>query len=121
MVSFRLKNYLKTEIEKNSYSEEIIAREMGFKVLLTGDGSDELFAGYSTFSAFKIAEKMQMDKNNFFPKIINIIAKGIAKSAVGKTPRLIPKDCKYQVNRIVNIVPKDIMSPVAKFANRKIP
>ena len=45
------------------------------KVVLGGDGSDELFAGYSTFSAFKIAEKMQMNKRNFFPKIINIIAK----------------------------------------------
>ena len=43
-----------------------------------------------------------------------MIAKGIASNAVGKTPNETPKDWKYQVNKIVNIVPKDIMSPVAK-------
>ena len=49
------------------------------------------------------------------------MAKGIASNAVGNTPKLIPSDWKYQVNNIANIVPKDIMSPVAKFANLKIP
>ena len=45
----------------------------------------------------------------------------MASNAVGKTPRLIPKDWKYQVNKIATIVPNDIMSPVAKLANLKIP
>ena len=40
---------------------------------------------------------------------------------VGNTPKLIPSDWKYQVNKIATMVPKDIMSPVAKFANLKIP
>ena len=54
-------------------------------------------------------------------KIIKIIAKGIASNAVGNIPKLIPSDWKYHVNKIANIVPNDIMSPVAKFANLKIP
>ena len=45
----------------------------------------------------------------------------MANSAVGSTPREIPIDCKYQVIKIVTIVPNDIMSPVAKLANLKIP
>jgi hypothetical protein len=45
----------------------------------------------------------------------------MASKAVGNTPKLIPSDWKYQVNNIATIVPKDIMSPVAKFANLKIP
>ena len=53
--------------------------------------------------------------------IIKIIANGIANNAVGNTPRPIPTDWKYHVNKIVNIVPKDIMSPVAKLANLNIP
>ena len=52
---------------------------------------------------------------------MKIIPKGIANKAVGKTPKETPKDWKYHVNKIVAMVPKDIMSPVAKFANRKIP
>ncbi len=43
--------------------------------------------------------------------IVMIIAKGIAKSAVGKTPKLIPIDWKYHVNKIVNVVAKAIRSP----------
>jgi hypothetical protein len=54
-------------------------------------------------------------------KIIKIIAKGMAINAVGSTPKLIPKDWKYHVNRIANMVPNDIMSPVAKLANLQIP
>ena len=50
-----------------------------------------------------------------------MIAKGIAINAVGKTPNEIPKDWKYHVNKIATIVPNDIMSPVAKLANLKIP
>ena len=53
--------------------------------------------------------------------IIKIIAKGIANNAVGKTPKLTPRDCRYHVIKIATIVPKDIMSPVAKFANLRIP
>ena len=52
---------------------------------------------------------------------MKIIANGIASSAVGKIPNEMPKDWKYHVNKIVHIVPKDIMSPVAKLANLKIP
>ena len=40
--------------------------------------------------------------------------KGMAINAVGRKPKFIPKDWKYQVNRIVNIVPKDIKSPAVK-------
>ena len=50
-----------------------------------------------------------------------MIAIGIASKAVGRKPKFIPIDWKYQVNNIVTIVPNDIMSPVAKFANLKIP
>ena len=50
-----------------------------------------------------------------------MIAKGIAINAVGKNPNEIPKDWKYNVNKIATIVQKDIMSPVAKLANLKIP
>ena len=52
-------------------------------------------------------------------KIIISTAKGIVKSAVGKTPNPKPKDWKYYVRITANIVPKDIMSPVAKLANLK--
>ena len=54
-------------------------------------------------------------------RIMKKIPNGIASNAVGNTPREIPKDWKYQVNKIVIIVPNDIMSPVAKFANLRIP
>jgi hypothetical protein len=53
--------------------------------------------------------------------IVKTIAKGMASNAVGKTPKEIPSDWKYQVNNIVTIVPKAIMSPVAKLANLRIP
>ena len=52
---------------------------------------------------------------------MNKIPNGSAINAVGRTPREIPKDWKYQVNKIVIMVPNDIMSPVAKLANLRIP
>lgn len=45
------------------------------KVILGGDASDELFAGYTTFNAFKIAELLKMDKINVFPKLMNFISR----------------------------------------------
>ena len=45
------------------------------KVILGGDASDELFAGYATFNAFKIAEILKMDKVNVFPKLVNFISR----------------------------------------------
>ena len=46
---------------------------------------------------------------------------GRASSAVGSTPKLTPMDCSPQVVRIVAIVPKAIVSPWAKFENRRMP
>ena len=46
--------------------------------------------------------------------IVTIIPKGMAIKAVGNIPRPIPNDWKYHVNKIVNIVPKDIRSPAVK-------
>ena len=52
---------------------------------------------------------------------MKIIANGMANNAVGKRPNETPSDWIYQVIKITTIVPKDIMSPVAKFANLNIP
>jgi hypothetical protein len=51
-----------------------------------------------------------------YPTVISA-AKGIARRAVGKKPNFIPKDCNNQVTKIVDMAPKDINSPWAKFEN----
>ena len=56
-------------------------------------------------------------KRSHAQKYITTLFSALSEDAVENSK----KELKYQVNRIVNMVPKDIMSPVAKFANLKIP
>ena len=54
-------------------------------------------------------------------RAVATIARGRARRAVGRGPKVIPWDCSHQVMKIVIIVPNAIRSPWAKLANRKIP
>ena len=47
--------------------------------------------------------------------------KGNAKRAVGTGPRVTPMLCNHQVVRTVIIAPNAMVSPWAKFENRRIP
>jgi len=49
------------------------------------------------------------------------MANGNANNAVGNDPRLKPIDWNYQVNRMVNMVPKAMMSPWAEAVRIPIP
>ena len=56
-----------------------LAREKGFKVLLTGDSADEIFGGYGTFEAYIVKKKIKNLK--FFSKfkfILNKIIPGFS-------------------------------------------
>ena len=53
--------------------------------------------------------------------MVTRMPKGSASSAVGSGPAVMPIDWNHQVNRITTAVPKAIVSPWAKFENRKTP
>ena len=46
---------------------------------------------------------------------------GSASNAVGNGPKLAPAPCSIQVTRITSMVPNAMVSPCAKFENRRTP
>lgn len=70
---YKVSNYLDEPISNmnflNTYWQSKFAKEKGFKVVLTGDGSDELFCGYDRYEKIFISEKLKFLK--FFNKKIN--------------------------------------------------
>ena len=55
----------------NTYWQTKLAKENGIKVVLTGDGADELFCGYDRYKSAYLAPKLKF--LNFFSKKINRI------------------------------------------------
>ena len=70
---YKVSNYLDEPISNmnflNTYWQSKFAKEKGFKVVLTGDGSDELFCGYDRYEKIFISEKFKFF--NLFNKKIN--------------------------------------------------
>ena len=70
---YKVSNYLDEPISNmnflNTYWQSKFAKEKGFKVVLTGDGSDELFCGYDRYEKIFISEKLKF--LNLFNKKIN--------------------------------------------------
>jgi len=54
------------------------AAERGLKVVLNGDGADEVFCGYRHFRAMKIAEALRLLSGGKFASFINGMANGLS-------------------------------------------
>ena len=85
----------------NTYFISKFSNQLGFKVVLSGLGGDELFGGYSSFLRMNIVNHGLNIKNNILPKRISKSLNRISKSLIAS------KLLRKQESRIIDLIDSD--------------
>ncbi len=91
----------------NTYWQTKQANEKNIKVILTGDGADEMFCGYDRYVSAYFASKFKFLK--YFNKKINLI-NNLKKNEIPYHYYSILKDKSYQNSFRDNLIKKDILN-----------